>query len=164
MIVGVTHDDAPIVVNGNVTWMLELPSAASIAADAADVSPVTVPQHLHTTIVSRRQEQQALARTTKRERMCVYMCTRARIQARAHAYAQSPAHTSHLTPHTSYLTPHTSYVKPLTSPEWHVRDQHTSHLTPHTSHITHHTAHLTPHTIQYSLQGMSLPADAQRPA
>ena len=50
IIVGVSHDDVPIVADGNVKWMLELPYAAAIAADAAYVSPVPVPQHLHTMI------------------------------------------------------------------------------------------------------------------
>ena len=51
MIEGVTHDDAPNTINGNAIGMLELPCAASLPADAANVSPVPVPQHLHTMIV-----------------------------------------------------------------------------------------------------------------
>ena len=50
MIAGVAHDDAPIAVNGNATGILELPCAASLAADGANVSPVPVPHHLHTMI------------------------------------------------------------------------------------------------------------------
>ena len=42
MIVGVTHDDAPIAVDGNAIGIRY--------ADAANVSPVPVPQHLHTII------------------------------------------------------------------------------------------------------------------
>jgi hypothetical protein len=52
MIVGVTYDDAPIAVNGNAPGTSELPCASSLAADAANVSPIPVPQHLHTMIVT----------------------------------------------------------------------------------------------------------------
>ena len=52
MIFGVTHDDAPIAVNGNTKGKLELLCAFSLAADAANVGPVPVPQHLHAMIVT----------------------------------------------------------------------------------------------------------------
>jgi hypothetical protein len=47
----VMNNNVALGVNGNATGTLELPCAASLAADAANVSPVPVPQHLHTMIV-----------------------------------------------------------------------------------------------------------------
>ena len=47
---GVTHNDAPVAINGNTIGMFELPFVAALAADGAHVSPVPVPQHLHTII------------------------------------------------------------------------------------------------------------------
>jgi hypothetical protein len=51
-IVGFTHDDAPIAVHSNTIGISQLTYAASLAANAAQVSTVFVPQHLHPMIRS----------------------------------------------------------------------------------------------------------------
>jgi hypothetical protein len=51
VIVGVTHDDAPLAVEQNTIGIAELPVSTAFAADGSYVAAVAVAQHLHSMII-----------------------------------------------------------------------------------------------------------------
>ena len=53
MVVGVSHDDAPVAVDGDAaTRVVELSVVIATAADGANMGAVAVAQHLHAMVVS----------------------------------------------------------------------------------------------------------------
>ena len=49
---GVSHDDAPVAVDGDAAiWAAELPVACPLAAQGANMGPIAVAKHLHAMVV-----------------------------------------------------------------------------------------------------------------